>query len=192
MMLAELSTIKTRLELTDAVDDTRLINFIELVSGRFEQFCNRRFERTLNATFEVQGDATEVIPDRFPIESVSSFDLKSNETEGWIAQSGVDYLLRKQSVISLHAPLGTEEQIARITYTGGYVIPGNVAGAGQTALPAEIIQACSEQVAYCYQNRDRLGLISVAGQGGAIQQFAQLDLLPFVKEVLLKYERFIL
>jgi hypothetical protein len=56
-----------------------------------------------------------------------------------------------------------------------------VPATGQTPLPDEIAVACQEQVAYWYQNRHRLGLVSVAGEGGAIQQFAQLDLLPSVK-----------
>jgi hypothetical protein len=99
-------------------------------------------------------------------------------------------LIRKQTVLSLTYRLGIEDELGRITYTGGYVLPGSTPGAGQTALPVEISQAASEQVAYLYQNRDRLGLVSVAGQGGLIQQFAQLDLLPFVKEVLKKHERY--
>lgn len=191
-MLVELATVKERLNLTDTVDDTMLSNFIALVSGRFEQFCNRKFGRVADGTFEFQADASEVIPDRLPIESVSSFDLKTTEADGWVAQSDIDYLVRKNTVISLDAALGGERELGRVTYTGGYVLPGAEPEAGQTAFPAEIEQACAEQVAYCYQNRDRLGLISIAGQGGAIQQFAQLDLLPFVKEVLKKYERYVL
>ena len=60
---------------------------------------------------------------------------------------------------------------------------------GQTALPSEIEHACADQVAYLYQNRSRLGITSVTGEGGGISQFSQLDLLPHVKPILKKYER---
>lgn len=192
MMLIELSAVKSRLNTPDSVDDTLLIHFIEMVSGRFELFCNRKFERTANDTFEFQADGTEIIPERLPIESVAGFDLKTDEAEGWVPQTVTDFVVRRKGVISLRTQLGVEGDLARVTYTAGFVLPGTTPGVGQTALPPEIAGACVEQVAYLYQNRDRLGLISVAGQGGAIQQFAQLDLLPFVKEVLRKHERYLL
>lgn len=190
MMLAELQTVKDRLVLTDAVDDALLTNFIQAMGGRFEQFCNRRFERTVGATWEFDADRTEVIPDRLPIEAVTALELKTDEATGWVAQTDITYLLRRQAVVSLETPLGSIRELGRITFTGGYVLPGNVPGAGQTALPVEISGALVEQVAYLYQNRNRLGLVSVAAEGGSIQQFAQLDLLPSVKEVLRKHERF--
>jgi hypothetical protein len=64
--------------------------------------------------------------------------------------------VRRACVISLLTPLGIASQQARVTYTGGYVLPGATPGAGQTALPAELEQACVEQAAYWYQNRHRL------------------------------------
>ena len=59
--------------------------------------------------------------------SVTTFELKSNETDGWETQTGVDYLARKQPggcILSLSVPLGTWRQRVRVTYAGGYVLPG--------------------------------------------------------------------
>jgi gp6-like head-tail connector protein len=189
MMLTQLSTVKNRLGITDTTDDTLLTNFIKSASARFESECHRLFERTVNAVEEFSGDVTDIRVARYPVESVSQFHLKDNETDGWQLQSNADYLIRRGCVIWLGSALGTQYQHAKVTYTGGYVLPPNTPGAGQTALPDDLEQTCVEQVAYWYQNRHRLGLLSVPADGRTFYQLAKIDLLPQVEAVLKKYER---
>jgi hypothetical protein len=50
-------------------------------------------------------------------------------------------------------------------------------------------QAAVEQVAYWFQHRDKLGLIRNWPNDGTFQHFAELDLLPQVKSVIKRYER---
>jgi len=194
-MLTLLATVKERLRLeeVDIEDDELLTRIIEGVSGKFDRHCNRTFARTENATEEFQGDDTEIRVSCYPIESISAFHLKTTDREGWVLQTltDIDYMTRHACVISLTAMLGTYRQMGRVTYTGGYVLPGTEAGEGQTALPAEIEHACVEQVAHWFQNKDRLGVSSISGEGGAISTFAKLDLLPDVTETLSKYRRFL-
>jgi hypothetical protein len=193
-MLTQLSSLKSRLRLDsfDVDDDTLLTNYIKHASGRFARECNRIFDRAAGATFEFHAHEREIAPDRYPIESVTGFDLKSNEAEGWVAQSNVSYLISPSlCLIQLAAPLGACSQKARVTFTGGYVLPGATVSAGQTPLPDEIEQACIDQVVYWYQNRQRLGLLSTSGEGGSSQQMKTLDLLPHVAAVLKKYERWL-
>ena len=192
MLLTQLTTVKTRLGITDTTDDTLLTNLIKLASGRFERTCNRSLERLVSTTEEFSGDATEIALTRFPLESVTAFHLKSNETEGWVLQSSIDYLIRRACIISLSVPLGTKYEQGRVTFTGGYVLPGTTPGSGQTALPDEIEHACVEQVAYWYQNRHRLGLITMPAEGRTFFSLAQIDLLPNVLSILKRYERFAL
>jgi len=107
-----------------------------------------------------------------------------------VAQTGVEFVISAaRSLVMLSSPLGTSREIARVTFDGGYVLPGTAATAGQTALPAELESACLEQTAYLYQRKDQLGLVSVSGEGGSVSQFSSLDLLPGIKKVLEKYER---
>lgn len=187
-MLTQLTTVKTRLGIAaeDTADDTLLTNFIKGISSRFDDECDRQFAREEGIWQEFQADETEVRVKRYPIEVIIGFDLKVNERLGWKPQSGVEHIIRNECVISLDSPIGTWKQQARVMYVGGYVLPGATADTdqGQTALPDEIEQACIEQVAYLYQNRHRLGLVSVSGEGASIQQYAVLDLLPNVKAVL--------
>jgi len=105
-------------------------------------------------------------------------------------QSGIEYLLSPQKcVIELADPLGTVAQIGRVTYTGGYVLPGATPTGNQIALPDDLEQVCIEQVAYWYQRRTQLGLVSASTDGGLVQQFQSSDLLPQVRAVLRHYER---
>jgi len=132
------------------------------------------------------------MPQCYPIETVTKFELKENEADGWIEQSDVQYLLRRACIVSLQSPLfalRSSLSIARITYTGGYVLPGTEPMDGQTSLPPDLEQAAIEQVASWFQNRDKLGLDTVWFHGGVYEKFSKLDLLLPVKATLKKYER---
>lgn len=185
----------------DDADDVILNQIIGWVGARFERHCGRNFDRVSGDTQEFDGDATELLVNRAPVESVSAWHLKDNETDGWVAQTGVNYLIRAASngvkcVVSLNGTaLGGALQRLRITYTGGYVLPGTTPGAGQTALPADIEAAAVEQCAHWYQRRHQLGLQSVSGEGGSVSALAQSvvtpqDLLPSVINTLRLHSRF--
>lgn len=197
-MLCELLTLKTRLKIAEAdvVDDAVLTAFIEAVSGRFDKETNRTLAYSASATYDFRGDEMDVAVDRYPIVSVTSFALKTTETAGFVTQTVTDYVVNEtRSIVELAAPLGTSREIGRVTFAGGYVMPGTTPGAGQTALPDEIEQACVEQCVYFYQNKDRLGLSNISGSGGSIAKdpvsvVSPLSLLPSVLAVLKKYERF--
>jgi hypothetical protein len=190
-MLTQLSTVKTRLGIApaDTQYDALLTGAIQAVGLRFDQECNRHLLREANATQEFAADVTELRLRHYPLEAVSRFDLKTTEAEGWVEAPGVEYLARDGGIVSLRTRLGTAAQQARVTYTGGYVAPGTAPGAGQTALPAGLEQAAIEQVAFWFQNRDRLGIAREWPQDGNYVQLADLDLLPSVRPLLAGFQR---
>src|SRR5438876_11586179 len=106
-MLTQLSTVKARLALTVSDYDSLLTSAIKAISDRFDRECNRSLARTTAATHEFDASDTEILPPRYPVEAVTKFELKSNETDGWFEQTGVQYLIRRQCVISLSSPLST-------------------------------------------------------------------------------------
>jgi len=79
--------------------------------------------------------------------------------------------------------------LGRLTYTGGYILPGTTPGPGQTPLPSDLEQAAVEQVAYWFQIRDKLGLKTRWPHGGTYEGFFPSDLLPNVQTTLKKYQR---
>src|SRR2546421_11179708 len=116
-MLPPPTTIKPRLALTVTDFDDLLTNALKAVSARFDNECNRTFARAVNATHEFSAEEIELRPLCYPVESVSKFEMKTNETGGWSEQSGVEFLIRRRCVISLALPLGTFREQARVTYT---------------------------------------------------------------------------
>ena len=194
-MLTQLSTIKARLAIDDfSVEfDSLLTNAIRAISARFDKETNRTFARTVDATEEFPTGQTELIVPCYPIESVSKFETKANETDGWVEQADVEFLVRRNCIISLESPLSTLNSTistCRVTYTGGYVLPGTTSGLGQTALPDDLEQAAVEQVAFWFRNRDKLGLLRSWPHQGTFEAFAPLDLLLNVKAVLDRHARF--
>jgi len=193
-MLTQLATIKARLglDLFYTTDDVLLTSLLKHVSARFAAECNRTFDYGAALTYEFRADQLNIVVDHPPIQAVTQFELKSSEPEGWLLQSGIDYLLSPaRSVIELAQPLGTSRQLGRVTYTGGYILPGTNPTGNQIALPDDLEQVCIEQVAYWYQRREQLGLVSITSGDNTVQQFQSSDLLPQVSAVLAHYERWV-
>ncbi len=210
-MLTTLPTIKSRLSIPD-IDpqfDALLTNAIQSVSARFDRECNRTFARTENATYEFDPVDTEILVPCYPVESVTKFELKSSEFSGWTELPNVNYLLRHQCIISLAVPLSAVQNVSisafqhfsfslsRVTYTGGYVLPGDPDPDYQPStlnyppvrLPADVEAAAVEQVAAWFYNRTHLGLKTLWVHEGDYRQFRALDLLPEVRAVLKTYAR---
>src|SRR5690242_6036529 len=102
-MLTQLATVKARLEIlsSDVSHDDLLTRAIEAVSARFDRECNRTLARTVDGKQEFAPGDAEIIARCYPIETVTKFELKASEAEGWIEQTGVSYVLRVGCVISL-------------------------------------------------------------------------------------------
>lgn len=201
-MLCSLATVKSRLAL-DALDSTYdqlLLNTIAAVSARFDQETHRTLARTFNAYFEFPAEDTEILVPCFPIESVTRFERKTAENEGWLEQTGVNYLLRKACIISLATAFSdspavnwsNQPAVVRVTYTGGYLLPGNEDVPGATPLPADLAQAAVEQVAFWFQTRNELGVLRQWPRTGDYRQLVDTDLLPSVRQTLGGYNRFAL
>jgi hypothetical protein len=197
-MLTTLTAMRQRLALVEGDNqyDALLTGAIAAVSARFERECNRVFGRTVGATEEFGVADTEVVPRCYPVEAVTKFELKASEDEGWLEQTGVSCVVRGGCVISLSSPLSVVTEawaggprVARVTYTGGYVLPGTAAEAGQAALPADVEWAAVEQTAAWFQQRERLGLIRYWPKDGVYLVFSQLALLPQVEAVLGRHRR---
>jgi len=122
-MLTTLDNLKSRLAIadTDVTNDDLLTSAIEAVSARFENETNRTFARTENATFEFEADQCEISPPCYPIEFVSKFETKTSEAEGWVEQTGIDYLIRQSCLVSLTEPLNYELSTPRLR--GSHIRP---------------------------------------------------------------------
>src|SRR5436190_22822459 len=109
-MLTTLDSLKARLVIdpTNVQFDDLLTNTLLALSARFDAETNRTLARTVDATFEFDADNTEISVPCYPIESVSKFELKTTEAEGWFEATAVAYLIRNQCIISLSSPLNSQ------------------------------------------------------------------------------------
>src|SRR2546422_9076137 len=96
-MLTQLNTIKARLGIDefDVKYDVLLTNAITAVSVRFDQECNRTLARTVGAQHEFNAEETELRVPCYPVEAVTKFELKANETDGWIELTDIEHLIRR-------------------------------------------------------------------------------------------------
>jgi hypothetical protein len=192
-LLAQLPAVRQRLALPEleVQHDPLLLALLEAVSARFDLECSRTFIRQVDASAEFAADALELTVPSYPIESVARFELKRDETEGWVVQTGAQCLLRHRCVVSLRRSLGAASQQARVIYTGGYVAPGTSPEPGQTVLPREVESAAVEQVAFWFMSRERIGLSRSWDYHATYRQFAVVDLAPSVAAILERYRRWV-
>src|SRR5215471_13407717 len=191
-MLTTLPTLKSRLNIPDFDPqfDSLLTAAIRAVSARFDHETNRTLARTEDLTQEFDIASTDVVASCYPIESVTTFQFKTSESTGWQPlDPQPDHLVRSSCIITLQLPLryslsaiSYAPAVARVTYTGGYLLPGMPDPVPPVAacqgLPADLEHAAMEQVASWFLNRDKLGLKTVWLYHGNYQQFSNLDLLP--------------
>jgi hypothetical protein len=76
-----------------------------------------------------------------------------------------------------------------VKHRSGYCAAGVTPSTGETALPDDLREAAIEQVSFIFKRRDDIGLSSNSMQGGSINVFSSMDLLPLVKAILDKYRR---
>lgn len=201
-MLTQLSTVKARLDLDplDPALDALLTQAIQAVSARFDGETNRILARAENAVFEFPADENRILVPLYPVESIAKFELKSSEARRWVEQPDVEYLIAKRCVIVLNSPFRTPHSaftLARLTYTGGYVLPGDPdpqpssPGCDPVRLPADLEQAAIEQTVFWFQTRDKVGLLRRWPAGGSYEQYADPDLIPSVRAVLEGYRRIV-
>jgi hypothetical protein len=86
-------------------NDDLLTTAIASVTARFDKETNRTLARAVSATHEFDAADTEILPPLYPIETVTKWETKSSEAEGWRHQPTPGYLIRAASVISLASVL---------------------------------------------------------------------------------------
>lgn len=198
IQLTQLSSVKSRVGIiaSDTTDDAILGNTINALSQRITNECNRNFDYQAADVWAFRGNEMDLRVPRYPIQSVATFAVKESEVLGWVVVTGADipdFMINPAgNIIELSVALGNYRQQGQVTYAGGYILPGGTKVTGVPALPDDLEQAVIEQVAYWYQRREQLGLVSISGDGGSVSQFRSLDLLPGVLAVVKKYTRWMM
>lgn len=174
------------------------------VAGQFENFCNRKFARVEGFVETTAADYCSFQMARFPLEVMTSIELKMNETDGFVMQTLPGYVRSfdlAKGVVYLpeNADAGPYYAQLRFTYTGGYWIDGTdecsaTAPAGQTALPDELRFAWIIQCKRVWESIDKTGVdilhVGPGEKGGRFELgTGGLELAPQVQQTLRNFVR---
>ena len=171
--------------------DTALSSIGSGVAVAFDKHCNRTFARGSGVSETIGANRDFYYVRRYPIESVTSLEILSNDSDGWQTLAVADAINNTVNEIG-RLYFGFEhgqwyEQL-RVTYTGGYWVDQTEQGTdtlptGATALPADIKLAWLTQCQHAFNQRDRLGA-SIGRPADPAAALNTYELIPEVKRML--------
>ena len=198
--LSSLALLKGALLAAQLAEETTYDDAIALlgqgVAGHFERLTNRRFYRTVGDTHQVSAEKRYISLPRFPVETLTSIELRTGGAGSWIAQDLAGLLAERDDAAGLlefQYSLGNVQGAVRVTWTGGWwwdttEDASETQPVGSTALPAELRNAWVLQCQHIWARRDNLG-VGITQAPDKASKLADLDLLPYVRNVLLSYVR---
>ena len=172
---SNLDTLKKHLLASTLKNDVRFDKVIAAlglgVAGLISNSCNRKFARVENDTAVFSADRCEFLLPRTPLESVSLTEVKTNEVDGWVAQTDPNFIravnLANGIVDCGPRDVGPYYAQVRFTFTGGYfwetLEPDDAAfpsalPAGATPLPDDLLNAWLLQCRHQWTQMDKLGV----------------------------------
>jgi hypothetical protein len=192
--ICTLSDIKERLGLADTANDVALTRIIEGIGSLFDSYTGRSLIITAaDITEYYTGCGPSLQIRRFPIVSITStkesIDYKFGDDSFLVVNT--DYRIITGGRFGIIQRLWTNwldlPDSIEVIYRGGYCSADVVPGEGETALPSDLREAAIEQATFLWKRKDDLGLSSVSAEGGSINKFSDMDLLPMVKRILDRY-----
>ncbi|MDI6872096.1 MAG: phage head-tail connector protein [Bacillota bacterium] len=160
--LTLLGTLKSELGISDTSQDALLSALIDQASGAIMDYCGRPFAKeTYKETVPGYG-SNRLLLSRTPIVSVASVVADSEVIVDYSVENPEAGILYRKVGWRWTPPLGwnvtyypmpgQEELLFAVTYTAGYVLPGDT---GTRTLPQAVERACIELVKAWFLGRDR-------------------------------------
>jgi len=194
--ICTLADVKGRLGISDTDHDDTINRIISGLTTLFETHCERPLLLNAAETTEYYtGKGGYLQLHRYPVVSITS--IKESLTYDFDGASAMventDYRLSKAGlngvVVSLLCDWSSDPDSIQVVYNGGYCSAGQTPGEGEWALPADLREAAIEQASFIFKRKDDLGLSGVGFEGGSINKFSPMDLLPMVRKILDSYRR---
>jgi hypothetical protein len=194
-MLCTLDDLKTRLGIGSEFD-AMLTRIIDSFSAIAKTYTGRTLlAPAIDATEYYTGVGNFLQVMAYPVIAITSVKEASDydyaAADALVANT--DYRLVNAGLKGILYRLWTNwldlPDCVQIVYRGGYCAAGVTPSTGEHALPADLREAAIEQVSFIFKRRDDIGLSSNSFQGGSINVFSSMDLLPMVKQILDSYRR---
>ncbi|MBW8017438.1 MAG: hypothetical protein FVQ82_14760 [Planctomycetes bacterium] len=195
-MICTLADVKTRLGLGDTEYDDIINSILDGIDSIFDAETSRTLiapAADVTETYTGLGRYLSLLA--YPLISITSviesydhdFTTGTTLTAGtdyWQMSAGKNGILYRSGVSWVSVP-----DCIQVVYRAGFCAAGVSPGEGEHALPADLTEAGIQQASLIFKRRDDIGLSSHGFDGGSIDKFQQVDLLPLVKKTLKKYER---
>jgi hypothetical protein len=162
----------------------------------FESYCGRKFGRLVGDVLEFDPYRLSFTLTRYPIETVTSLELRSTMQEGWVAQADQPVNFRKESgILFFGAVLGGMQDTGRVTWTGGYWFDESEDGtstmpADATLLPGDLKLAWLQQSKYFWDRNSIIDRAKAGFDSGEGFLSDESELIATVKTTLDSYRRF--
>jgi len=194
--ICTLADVKDRLGITDTEHDGTINRIIAGLESVFNSKTNRQL--IINAADVTEyhtGESQHINTTRYPIASITSikeaYDYDFDSADALVANSGYRIISGGKNgiIYRMYNKWLKNEDGIQVVYRGGYAPAGQAPGAGETALPDDLREAAIEQASFIFKRRDDIGLSSTSHDGGSINKFSAMKLLPMVSEILDRYRR---
>ena len=188
--------VKTRLGLSDSDYDVMIAAIIAGLTGRFDAFCGRTLLQTAGDVTECYTGLSQYLQlNRYPLIAITSVkeawdrdfdnaDALTAEEDYWPMSLGKNGILYRNVIRWAVKP-----DSIQVIYRGGYAAAGVEPGSSENALPAELREAAIMQASLVFKRRDDIGLSAMGFEGGSMNKFQAMKLLPDVEDVLKQYRR---
>jgi hypothetical protein len=180
--------------ITETTYDVLIASIGRGVAGLIDRHCNRILARAVGTTDVFSAATDHWIARRYPLEAVTTLEVRTDLTSGWAAQTDAAQNWDAESGwVDFGGVLGDYRSRARLTYSGGYWYDTTVDAsgslpAGATLLPAAIKEAWYRQCAHVWSKLNSLGL-DHAVEPEQRTTLTNMDLIPLVKLMLDPYRR---
>lgn len=194
--ICTLADVKDRLGISDTESDAAINRIISSLEAIFDGRTKRKLlVNAADVTEYYAGLGTLLQLARYPLVSITSvkiaYDYDFDSADALTADSGYRKITGGKNGILYRINLNWPEKhdAIQVIYRGGYCSAAQSPGAGEIALPADLREAAIEQASFIFKRKDDIGLSGIGFEGGSINKFSAIDLLPMVKKVLDTYRR---
>ncbi len=183
--------------LGDTDYDARITALGRGVASQFERVCNRKFARLVGAVDIFSADRDHWTLTRYPLETITTVELRSDLAAGWVVQTGAIQMQDELAgLISFGQAVGTHRTQYRVTYTGGFwydtaETEDTAQPAGSTLLPYDLKHAWYLQCQHAWAKMDKQGQ-SLAGEPEKWSALGDLQIIPDVVNLLNPHRRMML
>ncbi len=170
----------------DIADSNQLFveRLIDAFTKRAENESHRAWRKaTVTEYFTTRSGQSQIRLSRFPVDSITSIKESTNgDFSTATAMASTNYFLdSSRGIVRLRSLTFTEGPGAvQVVYTGGLA-------RDVFAVPADLRQAAAKQVAFEFQRKKQLGVVSMSTEGASVSMELERDLLADVKRTLQNY-----